>query len=101
MQKELSYKNVIVMTNNSDLIYRKLRYELVDEPKRQPNRILLHDKLAKTVIMDCRTAESRNLKRRLGFNLHHVNNTKEQTVLEVINRSFEGKNMQNQYNVLG
>ena len=47
--------------------------------------------------MDCRTDESCNLKRKLGFKLHDVINTKEQTVLESIKNAFEGENMQTQY----
>ena len=44
--------------------------------------------------MDCRTDESRNLKRNLGFKLHDVINTKEQTVLESIKNAFEREEMQ-------
>ena len=50
--------------------------------------------------MDCRTDESRNLKRNLGFRLHDVINTKEQTVINSIKDAFEGENMQTQYTVL-
>ena len=53
------------------------------------------------VIMDCRTDESCNLKRNLGFRLHDVINTKEQTVLKSIKDAFEGENMQTQYSALG
>ena len=48
------------------------RYELVDKPKNQPNRRFLRSDLALKVIMDCRTDESCNLKKDLGFRLHHV-----------------------------
>ena len=51
--------------------------------------------------MDCRTDESCNLKRNLGFRLHDVINTKEQTVLKSIKDAFEGENMQTQYSALG
>ena len=51
--------------------------------------------------MDCRTDESCNLKRYLGFRLHDVTNTKEQTVLQSIKNAFEGEDMQLQYSVLG
>ena len=57
--------------------------------------------LALKVIMDCRTDESCNLKRNLGFRLHDVINTKEQTVLKSIKDAFEGEDMQTQYSVLG
>ena len=51
--------------------------------------------------MDCRTDESFNLKKDLGFRLHNVINTKEQTVLKSIKDSFEGKDMQTQYSASG
>ena len=57
--------------------------------------------LALKVLMDCRTDESCNLKRILRFRLHHVINTKEQTVLRSIKDAFEGEDMQTQHSVLG
>ena len=51
--------------------------------------------------MDCRTDESCNFKRNLGFTLHDLINTKEQTVISSIKDAFEGENMQSQYTVLG
>ena len=51
--------------------------------------------------MDCRTDESSNLKRNLGFRLHDMINTKEQTVINSIKDAFEGENIQTQYSLLG
>ena len=51
--------------------------------------------------MDCRTDESCNLKRNLGFRLNDVINAKEQTVLKSIKDAFVGEDMQTQYSVLG
>ena len=51
--------------------------------------------------MDCKTDESCNFKRNLGFTLHNVINTKEQTVISSIKDAFEGEEMQTQYTVLG
>ena len=51
--------------------------------------------------MNCRTDESCNLKKNLGFQLLDVINTKEQTVLESIKNAFEREDMQIQYTVLG
>ena len=44
--------------------------------------------------MNCRTDESWNLKRNLGFTLHDVINTKEQTVINSIKDAFKGEDMQ-------
>ena len=100
-EEKLGHKNLPVITNKYDQVYKKHRYELVDKPKKQPNRRFLRSDLALKVIMDCRTDESCNLKRNLGFRLHDVINTKEQTVLKSIKDAFEGEDMQTQYSVLG
>ena len=50
--------------------------------------------------MDCRTDESCNFKRNLGFTLHDLINTKEQTVINSTKDASEGENMQTQYTVL-
>ena len=51
--------------------------------------------------MDCRTDKSCSLKKNLGFKLHDVINTKEQTIVNSIKAAFEGENIQTQYNILG
>ena len=68
---------------------------------KQPSRRFLRIDLALKVIMDCRSNESCNLKRNLGFNLHDVINTKEQTVSSSIKNVFEGEDTQTQYVVIG
>ena len=50
--------------------------------------------------MDCRTDKSCNFKRNLGFTLHDVIHTKEQTVINSIKYAFEGEDMQTQQSVL-
>ena len=101
IEEKLGHKNLPAITNKYDQEYEKFRYELVNEPKYQPNRRFLHSDLALKVIMGCRTDKSCNLKGNLGFKLHDVINTKEQTVLESIKNAFEGEDMQTQYSVLG
>ena len=39
--------------------------------------------------------------KKLGFKLHDVINTKEQTIINSIKDTFEGENIQTQYSVLG
>ena len=94
------HKNLPVITSNYDPVYKKYRYELVDEPKKQPNRRFLRSDSALRVIMDCRTDESCNLKRN-GFRLRNVINSKEQTVLKSIKGAFQGEDIQTQYSVSG
>ena len=73
-----------VVTNKYDKICKKRRYELVDKPVKQSNRRFLHNDLALKIIMDCRTDKSCSLKNKLGFKLHDVINTKEQTITNSI-----------------
>ena len=51
--------------------------------------------------MNSRTDESCNLKKNLGFTLHDVINTKEQTIINSMKDTFEGEDMQVQYTVIG
>ena len=91
IEEKFGHKNLPATTNKYDPVYKKHRYELVNKPKKQPNRRFS----ALKEIMDCRTDESCNLK------IHDVINIKEQTVSKSINDAFEGENMQTQYSVLG
>ena len=100
LQEQLGHKNLRAVTKKYDEEYKKYRYELINDPIKQPNRKFIRNDLALKIIMDCRTDESCNLKRNLGFTLHDVINTKEQTVINSIKDAFEGENMQSQYTVL-
>ena len=100
VQDQLGIINLPAITNKYDEEYKKCRYELIDDPIKQSCRRFIHNDLALKIIMDCRTDESCNLKRNLGFTLHDVINTKEQTVINSIKDAFEGENMQTQYTVL-
>ena len=63
IEEKLGHKNLPVITNKYDKIYKKNRYELVDKPIKQPNRKFLHINLALKIIMDCRTDKSCSLKK--------------------------------------
>ena len=82
------------------IIHRKNRYKLVDQPKKQCNRIFIDEKLAIKVIMDFKTTLAHIFRARLGFKQYDVILMKEQSVLRKIRSSSEGENMQTQYNVL-
>ena len=101
IEEELDHKNLPVVTNEYDPVYKKHRYELLNDPEKQLNRRFLRSNLALKMIMNCKTDESCNLKRNLGFNLHDVINTKGQTVLESITEAFQGEDMPTQYSALG
>ena len=46
IEEQLGHKNLPVITNKYEKIYEKHRYELVDEPIKQPNRRFLRIDLA-------------------------------------------------------
>ena len=93
VQEQLGLKSLPALTNKYDKEYKKQSSEL-SEPTNQPNRRFIHVNLALKVIMNSRTDESSKFKRNLGFTLHDVINTKEQSVINSIKDVFEGENMQ-------
>ena len=101
IEEQLGHKDLPAITNKYNKIYKNHRYELIDEPIKQPNRRFLPIDLALKIIMDCKTDESCSLKTNLGFNSHDVINTKEQTVINSIKDAFEGEDMQTRYSLLG
>ena len=63
IEEKLGHKNLPVITNKHDKIYKKCRHGLVDKPVKQSNRRFLHNDLALKIIMDCRTDKSCSLKK--------------------------------------
>ena len=47
--------------------HRKHRYELIEESKKQVNRIFIEERLAIKVIMNCTTKSAHKFRTRLGF----------------------------------
>ena len=54
----------------------KDRYELADATENQPNWTFLHQDSTIKITMGCRTLETCKFKRKQGFRLHAVINTK-------------------------
>ena len=52
IEEKLGHKSLPVVTNKSEKIYKKSRYELVNKPIKQPNRKFLHINLALKIIHD-------------------------------------------------
>ena len=100
IEEGLDYKKLREITTKYNSNHRKHKYELVEEPKKQINRIFIDQNLAIKVIMDCRTTSAQKFKKRLGFKQYDVILAKEQSVLTKIMSSFKGENFQTQYNVL-
>ena len=90
IEKLLGHKNLPAFTNQYPKEYIKLRSEL-NKSTKQLNRKFIHIDLALKVIIGSRTDESCNLKKKLGFALYDVVNTKEQTVVNSIKMHLKEK----------
>ena len=99
IEEKLNHANLWVITRKYPSKYRKHRHELVDEPKKHPNRMFLHENLAIQIIKDRRT-ESDNFRTDFGFNVLDVFNVKQQTITKIIKDAFEGEDIRTEYNVL-
>ena len=100
VQKQLGLKNLPALTNKYDKQYKKTDLNELNKSTTQSHRRFTHVDLALKVIINSRTDDSCKSKRKLGFTLHDVINTKEQTVINSIKDAFEGEDMQTQYGVL-
>ena len=96
-RKTYERNGIETIMDNDQILWLNKKYieEVLDHKSLEEFTIKYHSdhrkKLAIKVIMDCRT--------RLGFNQQDVILTKEQAMLIKIMTSFEGENMQTQYNV--
>ena len=97
IEERLDHNDLREITTKHNSNNRKRGYELVEEPKKQVNRIFIKEKLAIKLIMDCRTTSAHKFRTRLGFKQHDVILTKEQSVLTKMMSSFEGENIQTQH----
>ena len=67
MKGGIDHKNLREITIKFHSDHRKYRYELIEEPKKQINRIIIDEKGAIKVITDCRTTSAHKFGTRLGF----------------------------------
>ena len=58
IEEKLGHKNLPVITNKYDKIYKKRRCDLVNKPIKQSDRRFLHIDLTSKIIMDCRPDKS-------------------------------------------
>ena len=92
IQKQLGLKNLPALTNKYDKEYKNQRSKLCESTKQSHRRFIHVDLALKVIIMQ--------IKKKLGFKLHDMINTKEQTVINSTKDTFEEENMQTQYSVL-
>ena len=100
IETQLEHSNLPAVTNKCDLIYKKCRSELQNCGKYQPCRKFLKEDFAIQIIMDCRTTPAVNFKTRLGFKLHDLIMTQEQSILSKNVIIFAAEEIILQHNVL-
>ena len=59
IEEKLGHKNLPVIANKYDLVYKKGRYELVDKSKKETNRRFLRSDLTLKVIKNCRKTQGK------------------------------------------
>ena len=64
IEGKLGHKNLPFITGKYDQMYKNHRYELIKNPKKQPNERFLSSDLALKIIMNWRTNESSSLKKK-------------------------------------
>ena len=84
-EEGLNHQNLQMTTAKYLSDHRKHRFELVDEPKEQPNIIFIQKESPTKVIIDCRTTTAAlKFRTRSGFKQHDIILTKEKSVLTKI-----------------
>ena len=96
----LDHKKLWVTTWKHLSDHKKHKYELIDQPKKQCTIIFVYEKIPIKVIMDWRAISAHKFITSLGFK-QYVILAKERSLLRKLMSSFEEKNTQKQYNVLG
>ena len=76
IEEGLDRKNLWVPKTKYLSNHRKHIYELVDESKKQPNRVFIQKELATKVIMNYRTTAAHKFRTRLGFKQYDIILTK-------------------------
>ena len=94
-EEKLGHKNLPIISNKYNKIYKKHRGELVNKPIKQSDGRFLHIDFALKIIMDYRTVKG------LNYTMLLKNNTKEQAIINSIKDTFQGENIQTQYSALG
>ena len=59
IEEKLGHKNLPVIANKYDLVYKKGRYELVDKSKKETSRRFLRSDLTLKVIKNCRKTQGK------------------------------------------
>ena len=66
-EEGLDHEKLWVTTVNNLLDHKKHRYELLNEPVKQPHRLFVDKELTIKVFMDCRITAPHKFQTRIGF----------------------------------
>ena len=101
IETKIGKSNFPAVTNKYDPMYKRCRFELVDELKYHPFRRFIRNDLAEKLGKTYKTDKINAFRMSLGFNVVHTFSSKQQSITETINDIFEGKNIQAEYKVPG
>ena len=87
----MGHSNLPVATNKYDPMYKKCRFELVNESEYHPSRRFIRNDLAEQLVKTFKTPNIKALIRGSTFNVVDVFNTKQQSIAEKIKKIFEVK----------
>ena len=93
--------NLPVVTKKYHAVYKKYRFQLVDEPQYRPSRRFVRNDLAEKLVKSLRTDKINAFRRSLVFNVVDTFNSKQQSITETIKGIFEGEDIQTEYKVPG
>ena len=82
-------------------MYKKCKFELVDEMKYHPFRRFIRNDLAEKLGKTYKTDKINAFRMSLGFNVVHTFSSKQQSITETINDIYQGENIRTEYKVPG
>ena len=91
----------IYVNRKNDLMYKKRRFKLVDEPKYHPFRRFIRNDLTEKIVKALRKNKINAFRRSAGFNVTDTFNSKQQSIAETIKQIFDGEDIQTEYKVPG
>ena len=101
LEQKMRHSNLPFVTNKYDPIYKKCRFELVEEPKYRSCRRFIRNDLAEQLVKTLKTPNVNALRRGLKFNVTDVFDIKQQSITEKIKEIFEGEDIRTEYKASG
>ena len=99
VEQSMGHSNLPVVTSRYDPMYKKCRFQLVNEPKYRPCRSLIHNDLAKQLVKTLKVPNINALRRGLVYSIVDILNSKQIPITEKTKEIFEVQDIQPEYKV--